>query len=145
MVLHDLVKEHLCHKWPRICSTCCMHFPVLSTFIAYHRACSQITGVQLRLVQVGLCINLTCVDEVGRWDIRWALVDDKPERLLDTLHAANRDLYSAIYSIINILLTMPVLSAINKIYFQCNGTREILLKVGYTYTYTCASRLGYDY
>ena len=29
------------------------------------------------------------VDDV----IRWSLVDDKPEILLDTLHAANRDLY----------------------------------------------------
>jgi hypothetical protein len=24
------VTEHLCHKWPRICSTCRKHFPVLS-------------------------------------------------------------------------------------------------------------------
>jgi hypothetical protein len=45
------------------------------------------------------------VDEVECWKIRWALVDDKPERLLDTLHATNRDLYPAIYIIINILLT----------------------------------------
>ena len=51
------------------------------------------------------------VDEVGRWKIRWALVDDKPERLLDTLHATNRDLYPAIYIIICILLTLPVSSA----------------------------------
>jgi len=28
-------------------------------------------------------------------EIRWALVDDKPERLLDTLDATNRDLYPA--------------------------------------------------
>jgi hypothetical protein len=34
-----------------------------------------------------------------RLKIRWALVDDKPERLLDTLHATNRDLYPAIYTI----------------------------------------------
>jgi len=27
------------------------------------------------------------MDEVGRWKIRWALVDDKPERILDILHA----------------------------------------------------------
>jgi hypothetical protein len=27
------VIEYLYHKWPRICSTCRMHFPVLSTFI----------------------------------------------------------------------------------------------------------------
>ena len=36
----------------------------------------------------------------------WALVDDKPKILLDTLHATNRDLYPAIYSIIIILLTL---------------------------------------
>ena len=40
----------------------------------------------------------------------WALVDDKPERLLDTLDTTNRDLYLAIYTIISILLTMPVSS-----------------------------------
>ena len=51
------------------------------------------------------------VDEVERWKIRWALVDDKLERLLDTLHATNRELYSAIYTIISILLTMAVSSA----------------------------------
>jgi hypothetical protein len=37
------------------------------------------------------------VDEVESWKIRWVLVDDKPERLLDTLHATNPDLYPAIY------------------------------------------------
>jgi hypothetical protein len=26
------VMEYLCHKWPRICSTCRKHFPVLSSF-----------------------------------------------------------------------------------------------------------------
>ena len=51
------------------------------------------------------------VNEVERWKIRWALVDDKPERLLHTLHATKRDLYTAIYSIISILVTMPVSSA----------------------------------
>ena len=51
------------------------------------------------------------MDEVECWKIRLALVDAKPERLLDTLHATNRDLYPAIYSIICILLTMPVSSA----------------------------------
>jgi hypothetical protein len=34
------------------------------------------------------------VDEVGRRGIRWIFVDDKPERLFDTLHATNRDLYT---------------------------------------------------
>ena len=46
-----------------------------------------------------------------RWEIRWALVDDKLEILLDTLHATNRDLRPVKYSIISILLTLPVSSA----------------------------------
>ena len=28
--------EYRCHKWPRICSTWCKHFPVLSSFMTYH-------------------------------------------------------------------------------------------------------------
>ena len=44
-------------------------------------------------------------------EIRWTLVDDKTERLFNTLHATNRGIYLAIYSIISILLTMPVSSA----------------------------------
>jgi hypothetical protein len=28
--------EYLCHKWPRICSTCRKHSPVLSLFMTYH-------------------------------------------------------------------------------------------------------------
>ena len=31
------VMKYLCHKWPRICSTCRKHFPVLSSFMTYHR------------------------------------------------------------------------------------------------------------
>jgi hypothetical protein len=27
------------------------------------------------------------MDELGRWKIIWALVDDKPERILDIIHA----------------------------------------------------------
>jgi len=33
------------------------------------------------------------MDEVDRWKIRWALVDDKPERILDIMHAKNRVWY----------------------------------------------------
>jgi hypothetical protein len=58
------------------------------------------------------------MDEVERWKIRWALVDEKPERLLDTLHATNRDLYPAIYTIISIILTMSVSSATSEISFS---------------------------
>jgi hypothetical protein len=34
------VMEYPCHKWPRICSTCRKHFPVLSSFFTYHRICN---------------------------------------------------------------------------------------------------------
>ena len=59
-------------------------------------------------------MNIHFVDEVKRWQMSWAFVDDKPEKLLDILHATNRDLYTAIYSIICILLTMSVSSATNE-------------------------------
>jgi hypothetical protein len=36
------VMEYLCHKWPRICSTCRKHFPVLSSFMTYPRDCNYI-------------------------------------------------------------------------------------------------------
>ena len=34
--------EYMCHKGPRICSTCRKHFPVLSSFMTYHRVYNQI-------------------------------------------------------------------------------------------------------
>ena len=34
------VMEYLCDKWPRICSTCRKHFPVLSSFTTYYRVCN---------------------------------------------------------------------------------------------------------
>ena len=36
------VMEYLCHKWPRIYSTCRKHFPFLSSFMTYHRVCNKI-------------------------------------------------------------------------------------------------------
>ncbi len=35
--------EYLCHKWQRICSTCPTHFPVLSSFMTYHRFVTRLT------------------------------------------------------------------------------------------------------
>ena len=35
------VTEHLCNNWRRICSTCCIHLPVLSSFRTCHRVCYQ--------------------------------------------------------------------------------------------------------
>ena len=36
------VVDYLCHKWPWICSTYRKHFPVLSSFLMYHRVCTYI-------------------------------------------------------------------------------------------------------
>ena len=35
------VTENLCHKWPCICSICCNHNPVLSSFMTYHWVCNK--------------------------------------------------------------------------------------------------------
>jgi hypothetical protein len=67
------------------------------------------------------------VDEVERWKISWALVDDKPDKLLDILHATNRDLYPIIK---HHQYLIGVIGNKREI-FQCNETREILLKVDY--------------
>ena len=42
------VTEYLCHTWPRICSVCHNHTPVLSSFMTYHRVLTWVTrGVPL--------------------------------------------------------------------------------------------------
>jgi hypothetical protein len=51
------------------------------------------------------------VEEVERWNIRWALADGKPERLLETLHATNPDLNTRYIQHHQYLLTMQVSSA----------------------------------
>jgi hypothetical protein len=66
------------------------------------------------------------VHEVLRWKIKWAHVDDKAERLLDTLHA-NRDQYPAIYNIISILLTIPVSSVTSERSFNAMRRVQSLL------------------
>ena len=80
----------------------------------------------------------------------------KPERPLDTLHATHRDLFPAIYRIICIFLTMPVLSATSersfsamrrvKSYLRSTIGDERLFNVSLMHidTQTCASRLEYD-
>ena len=80
------------------------------------------------------------MNEVERWKIRWALVDEKPERLLDTLHATNRDLCKAIYDIISILLTMPVPSTTSERYVSAMRRMKSYLSWEMN---DC--RLGYDY
>jgi hypothetical protein len=53
-----------------------------------------IVGRLLNAYQRDLPRKVDFVDEVERWNMRWALADDKPERLLDTLHVTNLDLFS---------------------------------------------------
>ena len=35
------VTEYLCHKWPRLCSVCRNHIPVLFSSMIYHRVCNK--------------------------------------------------------------------------------------------------------
>ena len=37
-----IAMEYLWRKWPRICPTCREHFPILSSFMTYHRICNYI-------------------------------------------------------------------------------------------------------
>ena len=52
------ITEYLCHKWPRICSICCHHNPVLSSFMTYHRVCNT-TGVTCGARQFSLPEHLS--------------------------------------------------------------------------------------
>ena len=40
LLLWLTLTEHLCHKWPRLCSTCRKNFQILSLFKTYHRVCN---------------------------------------------------------------------------------------------------------
>jgi len=61
------------------------------------------------------------VDEVERWKIRWTLVDDKTDRLLNALHAENRVLYPAIQHHHYLTDNAGVIDNKREI-FQCNET-----------------------
>jgi len=75
--------------------------------------------------------KIDLVSEVERWKIRWALVDNKPERLLDTLHATNPWIIPG-YIQHHLYLTDNAGVIDNKPeIFQYKETREILLKVDY--------------
>ena len=52
----------------------------------------EIVDRLFKAYQTDLLRKVDFLDEVDRWKISWALVDDKPERLLHPLHATNRDL-----------------------------------------------------
>ena len=43
-VLRLSAMEYMCHKWPRIYSTCRKHFPVFSSFMTYHQVCDYINS-----------------------------------------------------------------------------------------------------
>ena len=76
------------------------------------------------------------------------------QRLFNTLHATNRGIYPAIYSIISILLTMPVSSTTSersfspmrrmKFYLRSTIGEERLPNLSLMHIQTCASRIGYD-
>ena len=68
------------------------------------------------------------VDEVGRWDIRLALVDNNPERLLGAPHATNRDLNTQHHQH---LTDNAFIICSKREIIQCNETRDILLTVDY--------------
>ena len=55
----------------------------------------------------------------------------KTERLLNALHATNRDLYPAIYIIISILLAMPVSSTTSERSCNAMGRMKSILNVDY--------------
>jgi hypothetical protein len=52
----------------------------------------EIVDRLFKAYQTDLQRKVDFLDEVDRWKISWALVDDKPERLLHPLHATNHDL-----------------------------------------------------
>ena len=73
--------EYLCHKWPRICSTCCKHFPVLSSFMTITgfvtRLTRQVPLVQQELLTLpehlssppvfcGVCVTWSCYSTKNR-------------------------------------------------------------------------------
>ena len=117
---------------------------------------SEIIARLFNAYQRDLPRKVDFMDEVERWKIRWDLVDDRPERLLDTLHAINHDLYPAMHTILSILPTMLVLSATSersfsamrhvKSYLRSTIGDERLSNLSRMHidTQTCASRLEYD-
>ena len=72
---------------------CCFFASNLSPASLLHLT-PEIVGRLRNAYQRDLPRKVDFVDEVERWNIRWALADDKPERLLDTPHVTNLDLYS---------------------------------------------------
>ena len=71
------------------------------------------------------------VEEVERWNIRWALVDGNPERLLETLHATNPDLNTRLYTASSVSTDNAGAVGNKQEILKCTETREILLKVYY--------------
>ena len=72
--------KYLCHKLPRICSVCRNYYPVLSSFITYHRICnkSNTTGASCGkwttclyrapgLTSWGFVLQSTWVDLLTSW------------------------------------------------------------------------------
>ena len=60
------------------------------------KPCKSTTKIVDRLFnvyQTDIPWKVDFVDEAEGWKVNWALVNDKPEKLLDNLYATNCDLY----------------------------------------------------
>lgn len=49
--------------------------------------------------------------EFDRWILRWSLAKQKPSTLFDTLSMTTKELYSCMWNVLTVLLTMPVAKA----------------------------------
>ena len=66
------VMEYLCHKWPRICSTCRNHFPVLSSFTrSITRLTRRVPLVEQELLTLPEHLNSPPV--FGGFRVTWSL------------------------------------------------------------------------
>ena len=72
----------------------------------------QTTNAIFETFHVDLGDRQALNDEVATWKIRMDMVDgQRLQKLLETVNATSKDLYPNIYSILTVLLTMPVSSA----------------------------------
>jgi hypothetical protein len=66
------VTECLCHKWPRICSVCRNHNPVLSSYMTYHQGSNKSN-------MIGVDIH---------WLVRYVMVTDHLVPFLWKIHVS---------------------------------------------------------
>jgi len=73
------------------------------------------------------------VDEVECWKIMWALVDDQPERLFETLHATNRALFPTVQLITYMHLHSDVQVDLDMLIDDFVSRNNRILEFSYTY------------